>query len=70
MARELDQSGWTMYHVLVMRQDCMTAVTMGLVYTIVAIMKMLVSDVSVSNLHTIFVHIFSLYTLNTRNMNN
>jgi len=40
----------------------MTAVTVGLAYTIVAIMKMLVSDVRVSNLHGCY-HLFALINI-------
>ena len=47
LARELDPSCWMMWPALALRADFGTALTVELVFTIVLILKTLVSDVKV-----------------------
>ena len=49
LARELDPSGWTMCIVLGLKPDLFLVPTMRLAVTIVPTLKMLASDVNVSN---------------------
>jgi len=52
LAKELDPSCWMMWPAVVLRPDFGTALTVELVFTIVAILKMPVSDVKVCHCTT------------------
>ena len=56
LGRELDPSGWTMCSALGMKLDLLLVHTIQLEFIIVSILKMLVSDVSVS--HANRIHFF------------
>jgi len=49
LAKELEQSFWTMLPVVVLKPDLWTALAIQLAFTTVPTLKMLVSDVWVSN---------------------
>jgi len=52
LAKELDPSCWMMWPAVALRPDFGTALTVELVFTIVAILKMPVSDVKVCHCTT------------------
>jgi len=53
LAREIAPSGWTMWSVLEMKPNLLLVPTMQLAVIIVTTLKMLVSDVKVSNLSVV-----------------
>ena len=54
LVRELDQSSWTIWCVVALRDDLQTALAMELVFITVTTLRMLASPVRVCTLYTIF----------------